>query len=142
MMCMDGVTEAKIIRDTIENIIKTYEFNYEEVGNLDFMQQDLLHKIEARPLDVLSGYKIYKQFREVRLNRRKMKLENEMIKPLYDICKKNETIINEISCAIGQSRKVNEDILRKKYRARVMVNDEESINKGLASNLKNVYGIA
>jgi hypothetical protein len=69
-----------------------YDFNYDMVGQCDNEIVDLLHEIElAKDKDIQDGYKLYRELREVQRVRRQAKDENELLQPLVDALKQQET---------------------------------------------------
>lgn len=76
---MDVVKE---ITDAIEtlNIVDTYDETLaSRLSDLDLKQQDILHYIEDNKINVIYCYNIIKKLKEIRLKRRKIKNDMELI---------------------------------------------------------------
>ena len=68
-----------------QDVVKNYEHNMEKIKCIEDELNDLNHEAEfSKPKDMFSGYKIYKQIRDLRIERRRMKEENELLKDMYD----------------------------------------------------------
>lgn len=75
-----------------DDVLNTYEENYETVNRCDKEAQDLLHEIELSEKQTKAGgYKLYEMLREVRRERRRAKDENELLQPLVEALKQQET---------------------------------------------------
>lgn len=68
----------------IQEIEDTYEKSYERVNVLDFKQQDILHELENGKFNACKGYQYAKELKEIRNERRELKNQNLLLKPLYD----------------------------------------------------------
>jgi hypothetical protein len=74
------------------DIPELYEQNFEIVNRCDKETQDLLHEIELSENQSTAGaYRLYKALRDVRRERRRAKEENELLQPLVDALKQQET---------------------------------------------------
>jgi hypothetical protein len=74
------------------DVCDTFEQNYETVNRCDKEAQDLLHEIELSEKQTKAGgFKLYKELREVRRERRRARDENELLQPLVDVLKQQET---------------------------------------------------
>ena len=74
-------TMTSIIADTIKN----YERNVAEIKRIEEELNDLNHEIElSSPKDLYKGYLMYKAIRELRIERRRCKEENELLADMYD----------------------------------------------------------
>jgi hypothetical protein len=87
----DGMCIAKeyviTITKILQDIGKTYEYNYDLVNQKDKETQDLLHELELGKLDYKRGNKLAKQLKRVRQERRQAMDENSTLKILYDYFK-------------------------------------------------------
>lgn len=74
-----------------QNVINNYERDLEEIKRIEQELNDLNHECElSRPKDMYSGYKIYKQIRELRIERRQRKEEVEILKDMYEYLKSQQ----------------------------------------------------
>lgn len=86
--------------EILKNLISTYqEANAEhnrlnkELSRCDLIQQDLLHLIEADNFNAAEGYFYAKKIKEVRMERRNIKLEIATIQKLIENIKPSDTLV-------------------------------------------------
>ena len=86
---------------------------------------DIEHYAELHPdLDGAEGYKVYGKLRDVRRERRKLKNENELLKPFYDWLGENTQAVKKLEQALGKTRNTAEVIDNRKYMTRTGVLNE------------------
>ena len=102
-----STTIVSIFQDVINN----YERNLEIIKQAEEELMDLEHEIElSAPKDMYKGYLVYKEVRDVRINRRKAKEENELLKDMYDYLKsqQGQSFKNKIQSIQGASVKLRD----------------------------------
>ena len=68
-----------------QEVTKNYEMNLNIIKQAEAELNDLAHEAElSRPKDMYQGYLLYKAIRETRIRRRTAKIENELLKDMYD----------------------------------------------------------
>lgn len=68
-----------------QSVIKDYEFDVDEIRRIEAELNDLYHECElSRPKDMYQGYLLYKNIRELRIRRRELKEEVELMREMYD----------------------------------------------------------
>lgn len=84
-----------IAKDIIDNLMKVYEFTLselnqltKELSNVDIEIQSLLHYVEFNKFDVVSGYKIVRNLKDLRIKRRGIKNELEPLQILLSSLEK------------------------------------------------------
>jgi len=70
-----------------DNMQKEYKNLSTENSKTDLMMQDILHKIEFENFNACEGYKLAKQIKDVRAERRQYKNELEAMQSLMDSIK-------------------------------------------------------
>lgn len=76
-----GSTIVTIFKD----VVKNYEMNLDIIKQAEEELNDLYHEAElSEPKDMYKGYLIYKAIRDTRIRRRTAKLENELMKDMYE----------------------------------------------------------
>lgn len=106
----------------LRSVKMRYEGNAREQEEKEAQLQDVEHYAELHDdLDIRRGFIIYKQFRDTRRERRKMKCENELLLPLYEWMEHNEQALNSLKTTLGEVRKKAELIDKRKYMARTDV---------------------
>ena len=110
-------TFGKFLRD----VETRYETNEERVATWQDATQDLLHEIEFAPkMNAAKGYAAYAKLREIRIERRRAKTENELIEPMYDWLKGYPDMVNQIGKVQGDSRVTKEKINNRSYTQRTI----------------------
>lgn len=92
-----------------QNVINTYEYNEDNIKRIEGELQDIFHEIElTNSKDMFSGYKLYKEIRELRIERRKCKNENELLRDMYEYFKGDQAqhFKSKIQQIQGSSTKV------------------------------------
>lgn len=103
------VSYATQIVTIFQNVINTYEYNEDNIRRIEGELQDILHEIElTNSKDMFSGYKLYKEIRELRIERRKCKNENELLRDMYEYFKGDQAqhFKNKIQQVQGSSTKI------------------------------------
>ena len=81
-------TYSSTIITIYHDVVKNYERNMEEIKRIEEELNDLNHEAElSEPKDMYKGYLIYKQIRDLRIERRRCKEENELLKDMYEYFK-------------------------------------------------------
>ena len=103
---MTPVEAGKNILRYIDHISEAYSTNYDRIGELDRQLCDLNHIIEFTPMDIQKGYKYAKQIQDIRRERRALKDENEMLKPMYEFLQQgtSKAFINGFANALNRAK--------------------------------------
>ena len=73
------------IIDIFKDVVTNYEHNLEIIKQTEDSINDINHEIElSAPKDMYKGYMMYKTLRELRLERRCAKEENELLQEMYE----------------------------------------------------------
>jgi len=106
----------------MEEAQKDYTWNYEEVGRLDRLTQDYLHKLEFGGLDYKERAKVATSLARCRQQRRNCKDTVEVLDPLVQFLEsdKGKTLFNLVREALGKTRKVEERMEARAYVPRVL----------------------
>lgn len=68
-----------------QNVIKAYERDIERIEEIHGELQDIEHEIELSPSkNMYEGYLLYKQIKDLRMERRRCKEETEILKDMYE----------------------------------------------------------
>lgn len=95
----------------IQDVIKNYERNEERIKCIEGELNDLNHEIELTPSrNMYSGYLLYKAIRELRIERRGCKEENELMKDMYEYFKgqQGQAFKSKIQQIQGSAAKLRE----------------------------------
>lgn len=99
-----------------------YEWNKAEVGRLDRLTQDYLHKLELEGLLYKERAKVATQLAKTRQLRRESKDTTEILEPLITFLEsdRGKNMINVLREALGKTRKVEERMENRTYRYKVL----------------------
>jgi len=103
------------------DVVKKYESNVEIIKKTEDELNDVYHEIElGKPQDLYGGYKLYKQVKDLRMQRRQAKDENDLLKDMYDYIKSQpgQSFKSKIQSIQGSSAKVYEAQNRRTYNPR------------------------
>jgi hypothetical protein len=104
-----------------QNVVDNYEKDLEDIKRIEGELQDLMHEIELSPAkDMYKGYLLYKQFRELRIARRRCKEEIEILKDTYDYfnSQQGQSFKNKMRQLQGGADKLRETQERRTYTPR------------------------
>jgi hypothetical protein len=96
------------------DIIKNYERNTENIKRIEDELNDIMHEVElSKPKDLYHGWIMYKTIRDLRIERRRCKEENELMKDMYEYFKSQQgqafkTNIQQIQGSAAKLREVQE----------------------------------
>lgn len=101
---------------------KDYSWNYEQVGRLDRLTQDYLHKLELENLDYKERAKVATALANCRRQRRECKDTVEVLEPLVQFLEsdKGKNLLNLVREALGKTRRVEERMETRTYVPRVL----------------------
>lgn len=92
---------ADIVSGFVElsrNVKQTYEANESIIVRAGLEREDLLHEIHLLPAaNASAGNGYYRKLRNVELTRRRAKLENDLIKPLYQFLQQEPALIGKLT---------------------------------------------
>jgi len=91
---------SKQLVQIYEEIKQEYNNIVKETSKTDLMIQDMLHNIEFNTFNASQGYKLAKQIKDIRVERRKYKEELEAMLSLYNFIRPISKNLYEINVAI------------------------------------------
>ena len=101
-----------------QDVTKNYERNVEEIRRIEEELNDLNHEAElSEQKDMYKGYLLYKAIRELRIERRRCKEENELMKDMYEYFKsqQGQAFKSKIQQIQGSAAKLREVQERRTY---------------------------
>lgn len=106
----------------LEEAQKDYSWNFDEVGRMDRLTQDYLHKLELDGLDYKERAKVATQIMRCRQARRECKDTVEILEPLVQFLDsdKGKNLFNLVRETLGKTRKVEERMETRTYIPRVL----------------------
>lgn len=115
--------------EAFENAKRDYAWSYGQVGELDKLTQDYLHKLELDDLTYSERAKVATRLANVRRSRRTHKDNVALLEPLvrYLESDKGKTMLNLLREALGATRKAEEKMQHRVYWPRVL--KEEKIGE-------------
>jgi len=105
-----------------ENVKNDIEKHTEQLTRLQLLEQDYLHAIENENFNVAEGYKLAKNIKDIRNERRDVKIElDTLINLKRGFCDRN---INQLKCTYGNILNQDEILMKlkeeKRYKPRVL----------------------
>ena len=103
------------------DVIRNYEKNEEEIKRIEGELTDINHEIElAAAKDMYKGWQMYKLIRELRIERRRCKEENELMKDMYDYFKSptGQAVKSKVQSIQSSAAKLREVQERRTYTPR------------------------
>ena len=94
-----------------QNVIQNYERDIDDIRRIEGELNDIMHEIElTNSKDMYHGYLLYKQIRELRIERRRCKEEVELLKDTYDYfnSQQGQAFKNKIQQLQGGAAKLRE----------------------------------
>lgn len=119
-----------------QDVIKNYEMNLDIIKQCEEELNDLNHEAElSEPKDMYKGYLLYKAIRETRIRRRTAKLENELMKDMYDyfVGQQGQSFKSKIQSIQGNAIKLKTAQEQRTYQPRQR-NDLTCTNKHSTAN--------
>lgn len=116
------------IRDALVDTISAYENNEKLIEELNAKQQDLLHRLEWSNFNASEGFKLARELKDIRVERRRCYNENEVLKPLYDYLSGKGKMKEQLDKIVGECRQAERRIESKKYTPRYSDNDFDELN--------------
>ena len=109
---MNIVEEVKEVISKLNEIDSYNSSLPQQLSIIDKKQQDILHLIESQKISAFEAYRIIKELRQVRIERRKIKNDMELLRVydenknklssnenrqflLHEVCKKEKNLITE-----------------------------------------------
>lgn len=102
---MDTEKIALTIRDTIRDLPKRYSLNSERISETEKETDDLMHLLELTKFNAVEGYKISKQLQTIRQERRILKDENDLLRPMIHELKNMKNKLNTWDNILGNIRR-------------------------------------
>lgn len=126
---MDAEQSLLAIRELFVEAPKRYEHNEEALKKVDEEIQDLLHVLELGTFNASEGYKLAKEIQKLRKERRILKDEMELFKPIKEFLTYQKPTEKNISKTIGDIRNMKNRHQARGYRMRVRNDLENFITK-------------
>lgn len=107
------------------DVVKKYESNLDIIKQTEDSLTDVYHEIElGRNQDMYHGYLLYKQVKDLRMQRRQAKDENDLLRDMYEYIKSQngQSFKTKIQSIQGNSVKVYEAQSRRTYTPRQLDN--------------------
>lgn len=104
-----------------QNVIRAYERDIERIDEIQGELQDIEHEIELSPSkNMYEGYLLYKQIKDLRMERRRCKEEVEILKDMYEFftSQVGKEFKNKIQRIQGDAAKLREVQERRVYTPR------------------------
>lgn len=104
----------------MNSIESTYQHNLDEITLAELETTDLEHEIEFTNFGASDGFKIYKQFQEVRRRRRIHKNQNEVLRYFRKFASTHTELKGELKQLVGHMNNMRKEQKERVYNARVL----------------------
>jgi hypothetical protein len=115
---MEYAKKIQLVRDTINELLETYEINVQRMDENDNITQDILHQMELGSYN--EGRKWYGQLRKTRKDRRENKNTLEILCKFKALMEDKNSIqfMRQLDEALGDARKAEKSISTRYYCAK------------------------
>lgn len=130
---MNDVTDMtkyiNTLRDIFTEVPRIFEQNDRRIEELDKESGDIIHAMELLEFDEVAAARYATELRENRLQRRRCKDENALLKPLYDFIKMRSKFINELERVQEETEKESRFLVGRTYHPRVRLELTEAFEQ-------------
>lgn len=123
----DVEQNALLLRTIIMETPKTYENNKLAIEMCEKEIIDIEHVIELTSFHAARGYALAKEIQEVRIRRRKLKDQNELLAPLVEVVNRMKSFHNDMNKAIGDIRRIKQKQENRSYKMRIREDLQEEV---------------
>lgn len=111
-------SKLRVFVSEVKAMVNRYEQNDTRLKEIETELCDLEHYMEIAPLQSApKGYKLYRKLRELRIERRACKNENDLLRPVYDYFHAT-TVITKLSAVSSEVSKTKAAINSRCYTIR------------------------
>lgn len=114
---------ANILKQ-IREMNEVYDYSGQKISELESLQTDYLHKLEFVASTSSERNKIATALKKCRNERRKFKETCELLREFSDFINSNQNHIKRLEGILGNMRKVEASQSNRKYKPRVMTEEE------------------
>lgn len=108
-----------LLRTILFETPKLYENNKQEIELCEKEIMDIEHVIELTNFSASRGCNLAKEIKKVRIRRRDLKDQNELLSPLVEVVNRLRTCQNDLNKAIGDIRRIKQKHECRSYKMRV-----------------------
>lgn len=116
-----------LLRSIIFDLPKAYEGNKLTIELCEKEIIDIEHVIELTTFNASRGYSLAKDIKEVRIRRRELKDQNELLSPLVEVVQRMRGFQNDLNKAIGDIRRIKQKHENRSYKMRVREDLQEEV---------------
>jgi hypothetical protein len=110
---------ASLLRSIIKEAPKLLAANADDIKVCEKELNDIEHVLELSTFNASKGYYFAKEIQNVRIRRRYLKDQNELLEPLVEVVTRMRSFENDLNKAIGEIRKVKSRHECRSYKMRV-----------------------
>lgn len=121
---------VSLLRTIIMETPKMYENNKLSIEMCEKEIIDILHLIELTSFNASRGYALAMEIQEVRIRRRGLKDQNELLAPLVEVVSRMKSFHNDMNKAIGDVRRIKQKQENRSYKMRVREDLQEEVGAG------------
>jgi hypothetical protein len=118
-----------MLRSIIFDTPKVYENNKVSIEMCEKEIIDIEHVLELTNFNASRGYTLAKEIKDVRIRRRELKDQNELLGPLVEVVQRMRTFQNDLNKAVGDIRRIKQKQLNRTYKMRVRQDLQEEVKE-------------
>ena len=134
---MDIMAKTKEVIDLLDQIEEYGHSLMPKLSELDSKEQDILHYIEANKINMLTCYNIVKKIKEIRMERRKVKNDRELMDKWHDMKTKLISNSNNRQFVLQELYKKDKSLQTTYKNRQYSEEDIRNILKGVTKEEKN-----
>ncbi|WP_435924836.1 hypothetical protein [Paenibacillus sp. DYY-L-2] len=138
----DMIKYAEKLRDIIADVPRIFDENDRKIEQYDKESGDLLHAIELLPCDDEQAGRYIAEIKENRLNRRRRKDQNLLLKPLVDYIRSRPKLLQELREVCRETQKAAELLENRSYTPRIRMDLAEAFAQQAAAKGGETHGEA
>ena len=125
---MDAEEIAVTIRNAIKDIPSHYDWNMNRIEQIQNETDDLIHMLELTNFNASEGYKISRRLKEIRMERRILKDENDLLRPMVGELTNMKNKKGVWDAVVGNVRKVKAGKRKRFYKCKHRIDLQDKIN--------------
>lgn len=126
---MDVEQSLLAVREVYVNAPKRHESIEESLRMVEEEIQDILHVIELGRFNASDGYKLAKELQKARMERRRLKDDLELLKPIRELITFSKPTEKNIGKVLGDLRNIKAKHQTRSYRMRKRTDLEQMIKR-------------
>ena len=112
-----------------QTVKQTYERNENDIAFYNQEYTDITHALELLHFNAAQGYRLAKQLKANRANRRLAKDQNQQLQPLYELLTRNQGFLKELRKVQSQIERIKSDQQNRLYTVRARTDMQAAFDR-------------